>query len=677
MDIHDFRQLVELKPDLEPLNTICRCCMTTGKRMKNVVLFSAFFRDLAGINVTESDGLPQWLCYECSALLIKAVRFKHKLIRAHTLLNEYLNRCAPFPIDAQDVELSKYSTPPLSATTTLSFDVAGKARIGYHRVLQHKKQILKTELDGILLPAPVHDVPFVSAANDVSKVEENVKTELDFSDYEDNITLEEYRSNVKLTEEEVSKITEDDLAQLLQESESLELTEKNGDGDKKKRRGRKKEDKVKKRKTRDVRKEEPVEKKSSIRKPIELDPTKIRVVTLNPEEQVKQREEESKANLKFPYQCNFCFKGFNFEAKLQNHMGKHSPSRGQFECKLCRMYLPTSYSYSVHSLIHTRRYECLQCGRRMIDRASILDHYKSQHEGIMTVYTCHICGKVSNNSKTHRGHMRNHHSGDRPKCDQCGKSFVNKDSLSEHLQIHEGIKNYSCWVCGARFRTRAQIKHHQLKHTDAKEFYCVECDTRFKSAHSLRQHLQKSLKHKDKQSLKFCCSRCDKRFDTEARLQHHVNVQHEGIRSHRCPHCTATLATRSSLQKHVHSVHRGHRPPPRHVCDTCGKAFRGKSVLTNHVRTHTGEKPFECSTCGRKFTQRTALRTHFNLVHLKIRRTAKIKPELPLEVREPPKLESALPNMFPKAETPIVFESWSRQPIPSCEVYFHVTAGPQ
>lgn len=52
MDIHDLKHLVELKPDLEPLNTICRCCMATEKRMKNVVLFSSYYKDLAGIHVS-------------------------------------------------------------------------------------------------------------------------------------------------------------------------------------------------------------------------------------------------------------------------------------------------------------------------------------------------------------------------------------------------------------------------------------------------------------------------------------------------------------------------------------------------------------------------------------------------------------------------------------------------
>ncbi|KAL0858634.1 hypothetical protein ABMA27_012464 [Loxostege sticticalis] len=638
MDLNLINSDDDLKIDFDIPKPICRCCLTTDRRMNDVVNYDGYFRELAGINVMQSDGLPQWICWECGSLLQKAVRFKFKMLRAHNLLYEYLTRCAPFPIDALDPELSKYTSPQLSETNTLAFEMGGRSKAGFHEELQHEKQN-PNDADFNLEALPID-----------SKVDDLVKAEVDFGvDYDDDITLDEYRPDE-------NKLTDEDIKQLLEDTSTLEPKEEAEV--KKKKKTKKKEEKVKKKKKNSAETIEAEEPKTSIRRTIELDPTKIRVITLNPQEQVKQREEESKSGFVFPFQCHLCYKGFNYEAKLDNHMKKHSPSRGTFECKLCHMFLPTAYSFGVHNLIHTRRYECMECGRRMTDRASIVDHYRTQHEGLMNTYKCDICGKVSTNNKTHRGHMRNHHSGDRPKCDQCGKSFVNKDALAEHLLIHQGVKNYECPTCGKRFRTRAQIKHHQLKHTDIKDYYCVECDVRFKSSHSLRQHLQKSLKHKDKQNFKFPCSRCEKRFETEAALRSHTLIQHEGVRGHRCTQCPAALASRSSLLKHIHSVHRGLKPPPRHVCDTCGKAFRGKSVLTNHVRTHTGEKPFACTQCGRGFSQRTAMRTHMKLVHMKIRRRAKVDPEPePMESKE---------QVFPKQE-------WSRPP-PPCDLYFHAAA---
>ncbi|KAK0424653.1 hypothetical protein QR680_008773 [Steinernema hermaphroditum] len=47
-----------------------------------------------------------------------------------------------------------------------------------------------------------------------------------------------------------------------------------------------------------------------------------------------------------------------------------------------------------------------------------------------------------------------------------------------------------------------------------------------------------------------------------------------------------------------------------HTCTVCQKQFCRASVLKDHIRLHTNEKPFACSHCGRRFPDRSNWRVH-------------------------------------------------------------------
>ncbi|XP_064079261.1 zinc finger protein 341-like isoform X2 [Macrobrachium nipponense] len=49
---------------------------------------------------------------------------------------------------------------------------------------------------------------------------------------------------------------------------------------------------------------------------------------------------------------------------------------------------------------------------------------------------------------------------------------------------------------------------------------------------------------------------------------------------------------------------------PKHKCSFCGKEFSKNFDLQQHIRSHTGEKPFQCIVCGRAFTQKSNVKKH-------------------------------------------------------------------
>ncbi|VDI48428.1 Hypothetical predicted protein [Mytilus galloprovincialis] len=133
---------------------------------------------------------------------------------------------------------------------------------------------------------------------------------------------------------------------------------------------------------------------------------------------------------------------------------------------------------------------------------------------------------------------------------------------------------------------------------------CAHCDLTFSRFNILRDHMREV--HPDL-PIKYLCPKCDEAFLLKSHLDKHLAMHSPTSQS--CNICNKTFANVYRLQRHMIS-HDESTDLRKFKCPECGKAFKFKHHLKEHIRIHSGEKPFQCPNCSKRFSHSGSYSSH-------------------------------------------------------------------
>ncbi|XP_047542886.1 zinc finger protein 37-like [Vanessa atalanta] len=345
-------------------------------------------------------------------------------------------------------------------------------------------------------------------------------------------------------------------------------------------------------------------------------PPSFKKMPLNEEERMYWREQDKTArNYRcMPYKCELCITGYAKLKYYNQHVAKfHSEAIGKFECDICKKRLINKNKLASHIRNHYIKYVCLVCQYENHRKWKMTAHLSYAHKRAVMCLTCGL--KFEKNIDFYK-HYNVLHA--QVICDYCGKKWSNKQRLIRHIRMRH--YQHRCDICNRNYSSFDTLAHHtKLNHVKSRteECYCVECNIQFENITRYTMHLKNSVKHKT--FIGVPCPECNKVYHKKTSMNNHYKYVHLKKTAHYCEKCSRYFLNGYRLRQHQARTHDKIAPIKKKICPHCGRAFETNRILNNHIRTHTGERPFVCDVCSAKFTQKTALVVHQRSIH-KIRK---------------------------------------------------------
>lgn len=206
-------------------------------------------------------------------------------------------------------------------------------------------------------------------------------------------------------------------------------------------------------------------------------------------------------------------------------------------------------------------------------------------------------------------------------CTVCSSTFNSKVHLRVHVQeVHPSApprRLHPCPTCARSFQYLKNLKNHcQRWHnmsvvTRGGHLSCADCGKSFKATWGQGPHMCHEPDNTESEDKPICldigvqCPECGKKVRTPQSLEDHMRT-HTGDRPFVCKDCGRRFVERSGWRQHM-KIHTGEKP---YKCQVCGKAFLRSHHLKCHLTTHSGKKEYSCSECGKEFGFKSSLDLH-------------------------------------------------------------------
>ncbi|XP_008627233.1 PREDICTED: zinc finger protein 131 isoform X2 [Corvus brachyrhynchos] len=182
-----------------------------------------------------------------------------------------------------------------------------------------------------------------------------------------------------------------------------------------------------------------------------------------------------------------------------------------------------------------------------------------------------------------------------------------------------------CQIQEGGSATDPSCKQEHMKTHSAESYKCDICSKRYLRESALKQHLtchhldEGGASKKQRPGKKIhICQYCDKQFDHFGHFKEHLR-KHTGEKPFECPNCHEHFARNSTLKCHLTACQSGAGAKKGrkklYECQVCNSMFNSWDQFKNHLVIHTGDKPNHCTLCDLWFMQGSELRRHLKDMH--------------------------------------------------------------